>query len=375
MALTSSDEGFDEHGYDITYTREDAKSKAESTHSTMGLVSALLAGFELQALVEVDMCVLPEECTGMEGAFVLSACACVCLSTVVVFETSFEYAATMRELHHGNQSAWKLIKRFAPYRRIAEYCFALDLAMFILSTAMMVHVRFASLTGSHAVATTAHVFLSLTAALIFVMIAFMQRVKVTHGQGAKKMREKARQEKERRKLAAERASMLAGGSTKGSSMKSGKKRVTGWRKMGGSSPWLLAGGRSSQSDAHMSALEALGGHGKPRSAKCGNVSFASEVGVGAPLGGVEEASARSEEVSGRDDDRASSSGVERGTEESRSRTDSATTKMLAVHDSSQHSLDNLFGSMRDESMRDESDSDIPTSPGSGSASPDIHAKA
>jgi hypothetical protein len=46
--LSASRESDDTAGWDVTYTREDARDKADASHSTMGLVSALLAGFQLQ---------------------------------------------------------------------------------------------------------------------------------------------------------------------------------------------------------------------------------------------------------------------------------------------------------------------------------------
>jgi len=75
----------DEHGWDLSYTREDARDKADSTHSTMGLVSALLAGFQLQALVEVNTCADDDTtCTGAEAGFVIASVrvpACPCASS------------------------------------------------------------------------------------------------------------------------------------------------------------------------------------------------------------------------------------------------------------------------------------------------------
>jgi hypothetical protein len=117
-------------GWDDTNTIETARDKATASHETMGLVSALLAGFELAALVEVDMCneSFAEDCTGAESGFVICASYCVGLSTIVVLETSFEYMFVMRELHHGNASAWELINAFRFCRRIAETFFAVSLA-------------------------------------------------------------------------------------------------------------------------------------------------------------------------------------------------------------------------------------------------------
>ena len=117
-------------GWDDTNTIDTARDKATASHETMGLVSALLAGFELAALVEVDMCndSFAEDCTGAESGFVVCASYCVGLSTIVVLETSFEYMFVMRELHHGNASAWELINAFRFCRRIAETFFAVRLA-------------------------------------------------------------------------------------------------------------------------------------------------------------------------------------------------------------------------------------------------------
>lgn len=123
-----------------TKLKDDARDKAISSHDTMGLVSALLAGFELQALVEVDTCQTDEECSGAEGAFVICASYCVGLSMIVVLETAFEYMFVMRELHHGPASAWMLIRAFRPFRRLAEFTFALEIVMFLISTGTPPHV-------------------------------------------------------------------------------------------------------------------------------------------------------------------------------------------------------------------------------------------
>jgi hypothetical protein len=105
----------------------------------------------------------------------------------------------MRELHHGDRSAWKLLSLFTPYRRIAEWCFALIIGMFLISTALMVHVRF-KLSFSFATAFS-QVILSLNVVVLGVLVGLMQNVKTKHGQGKKIKRAEA--EKQRQKREAE----------------------------------------------------------------------------------------------------------------------------------------------------------------------------
>ena len=175
-------------GWVSTMTKDDARDKAVSSHETMGLVSALLAGFELQALVEVDLC--DDVCTGAESAFIVCSSYCVGLSMIVVLETSFEYMFVMRELHHGHASAWNLIRHFRYCRRIAEGAFALVILMFLISTGLMVHVRFAR---TLVVGTIfSHVLLGINFCVVFFIVYAMQNAKIQHGEGSKMKREEAR---------------------------------------------------------------------------------------------------------------------------------------------------------------------------------------
>jgi len=175
-------------GWVSTMTKDDARDKAVSSHETMGLVSALLAGFELQALVEVELC--DDACTGAESAFIVCSSYCVGLSMIVVLETSFEYMFVMRELHHGHASAWNLIRHFRYCRRIAEAAFALVILMFLISTGLMVHVRFAR---SLVVGTIfSHVLLGVNFCVVFYIVYAMQHAKIQHGEGSKIKREEAR---------------------------------------------------------------------------------------------------------------------------------------------------------------------------------------
>ena len=200
----------EEEGWIYTKTKDDARDKAVSSHETMGLVSALLAGFELGALVEVNICTELEQCTGFESAFVVTATLCVGLSMLVVLETAFEYMFVMRELHHGRESAWNLIAVFAPFRRAAEVTFALEIFFFLLSTGFMVHVRFArALTGGTYIA---HFVLGVMFVLIIILVTLMQRAKVHHGEGKKiKRREADERRRARREVAATRKALTSAG--------------------------------------------------------------------------------------------------------------------------------------------------------------------
>ena len=184
-------------GWLTTTTKDDARDKAVASHETMGLVSALMAGFELQALVEIDFDA--SECGGGrcndEGLFVAAAAFCVGLSTLVVLETSFEYMFVMRELHHGAASAWNLIRQFRFCRRIAEIAFVVQIALFLISTALMVRVRF--LQQLPLGTTTALICLGINGIGIMVVVGMLQAAKTRHGQGARARREEALIEQQR----------------------------------------------------------------------------------------------------------------------------------------------------------------------------------
>ena len=233
-------------GWMITRSKDDARDKAVSSHETMGLVSALLAGFELQALTEVSICNDFDEdgdkdCTGFESAFIISASYCVGLSTLVVLETSFEYMFVMRELHHGRESAWNLIAAFTPFRRAAEIFFTLEILCFLLSTGFMLQVRFANmLPGGVAISQ----FLLITNfLLIFAIVALMQRAKLMHGRGKQLKREEALERRERRRQEVAQRKALSANPTQRSTKCIGGKRLslTGAAVAAGSMKNLLAG--------------------------------------------------------------------------------------------------------------------------------------
>ena len=223
---SQSADGASLEGWLTTQNKDDARDKAVASHETMGLVSvravasltsvlprpftcarvltvrwhpalcqALLAGFELAALVEVDTCVETTECSAAESLFVITASFCVGLSTIVVLETSFEYMFVMRELHHGAASAWNLISHFRFCRRAAEIAFALEIMVFLVSTGFMVYVRFAK---TLPIGTTVSiVLLALNMAFTFAIVGALQHAKWVHGHGARQKREEALIEQQR----------------------------------------------------------------------------------------------------------------------------------------------------------------------------------
>ena len=203
LSLDGSNPTPDYVGWLTTQTKDDARDKAVASHETMGLVSALLAGFELAALVEVDTCTDATECSVAEDLFIIAASFCVGLSTIVVLETSFEYMFVMRELHHGANSAWNLIQHFRFCRRAAEAAFALEIIIFLISTGLMVYVRFYKTlpVGTY----TSLVLLGLNMVFILCIVGALQAAKRQHGQGAKQKREEALIEQQR--LRAQRSSL------------------------------------------------------------------------------------------------------------------------------------------------------------------------
>ena len=111
----------------------------------MGLVSAVVAGFEVTALVEVNVCGQGEDhpCSGSEEGFIFFASLVIGLSTFVIVEAALEYGFVMRELHYGHRAAWALLVRLQKFRKMAEVAFVCNLLCFLLATSFMLHVRFA----------------------------------------------------------------------------------------------------------------------------------------------------------------------------------------------------------------------------------------
>ena len=127
---------------DTLYLRENARTKATSTHETMGLVSAIIAGFDVTALVEVDLCGQGQQpCTGAEDGFIACASLVIGLSMFIVIEAALEYGFVLRELHYGHEAVWELMNKLRKYRKLAESAFVINLLMFLISTIFMLIVR------------------------------------------------------------------------------------------------------------------------------------------------------------------------------------------------------------------------------------------
>ena len=163
---------------DTTQLRDNAKNKAESTHETMGLVSAVVAGFEVTALVEVELC-KDDECTGVEDAFIGLASTVIGLSTFILVEGALEYGFVVRELHYGHESAWGMIEKLKPFRKTAEVVFIINLMLFLLATIMLLHVRFAA-TDQWVGATIGTMMVSLSLVGTMATVLLMQMVKIRH---------------------------------------------------------------------------------------------------------------------------------------------------------------------------------------------------
>jgi hypothetical protein len=166
------------------HLRENARNKVTSTHETMGLVSALVAGFMVTALVEVEICgqggvsTMGSTCSGTEDAFIFFASLVIGLSTFVLVEAALEYGFVMRELHFGHDHAWKLIEALKTFRKVAEWFFVMNLLCFLLATALLLHVRF-SVTQSVG-ATLGIIVISVSLLVVMCTVLSMQYVKFMH---------------------------------------------------------------------------------------------------------------------------------------------------------------------------------------------------
>ena len=120
-------------------TNEDVTAKV-SAQASLGVVSALLAGFSQTALVEIEVTpAIASKC------LIFTASVTLGLSTLVMLESTLEYMFVMRELSHGTFCAWSLMEALSLPRRIAEACFVIALLNSIISTACMLHIRFVDL--------------------------------------------------------------------------------------------------------------------------------------------------------------------------------------------------------------------------------------
>ena len=117
-------------------TNEEVTAKANS-QSSLGMISALIAGFSLTALVETEV-----QSSAAAGLFIVSASVTLGLSTLAMMEATLEYVFVMREFPHGTYCAWSLLEELAVPRRVAEACFVLALLCSLISTACMLQVRY-----------------------------------------------------------------------------------------------------------------------------------------------------------------------------------------------------------------------------------------
>lgn len=164
---------------DTTGLRVNAKNKVTSSHETMGLVSAVVAGFEVTALVEVEACSEMGKCGYDEGIFIFFATVVIALSMFVVLVTAVEYSYIMRELHYGHLATWALVKRLRPYRKACEIVFGLNLLSFLLATIFMLHVRFVAQYNSVG-AILGMTVMSVAVVVISVTVWLMQNQKYQH---------------------------------------------------------------------------------------------------------------------------------------------------------------------------------------------------
>ena len=118
-------------------THEDVSSKV-ATQASMGMISALLAGFSLTALVEVSV----GEPLAVSSLFLIASTLTLGTSTFVLLESTVEYMFVMRELHHGVLSALQLQDRLRGPRRVAEMGFVISVLCSLISCGCMVYIRF-----------------------------------------------------------------------------------------------------------------------------------------------------------------------------------------------------------------------------------------
>ena len=153
-------------------TNDEVTAKV-GAQASLGVVSTLLAGFSLTALVEIEV-----EASIAANCFIVSSSIVFGLSLLVMLESTLEYMFVMRELPHSTFSAWSLMEELRLPRRVAEASFVITLLFSLISTACMLHVRYGDVaSGASALAIT---LLALLFLALLAVLAYMQRMKIQH---------------------------------------------------------------------------------------------------------------------------------------------------------------------------------------------------
>ena len=156
----------------VAVTEKQVEAKAVS-QASMGVMSALLAGFSLSLIGSVNITQ-----TYTSEAFVICGATSLGSSMIVVLEATLEYMFVTRELRRGPDSAWSLMKRLTPYRRLSETAFTVSILLYLVTCGLMVHERFSRILPISSLISEIIIFV-IFIVIIFIMIG-MERTKKRH---------------------------------------------------------------------------------------------------------------------------------------------------------------------------------------------------
>jgi hypothetical protein len=166
--------------------RKSTREKAEASFDTTALVSALLAGFQLEALSSVELCSeLPtlqnstaaamRSCSWEESGFIVSASISMVVAMLSLVMVTIEYQGILAELG-APLGASDMIAALSGWGRLARYLNYTNIMMFLFTTTMLVRVRFGAATSSVGVK-FATAILGVGIGLVFVVIVAMTGLK------------------------------------------------------------------------------------------------------------------------------------------------------------------------------------------------------
>ena len=165
------------------------REKAEASFDTSALVSALIAGFQLSALAEIDICnetstsAAASTCTWEEDTFIIASALSMVLAMLSLVQVTIEYHGVLSNLSLPNVSE-EIIKVLFWWGKMARYLNYLNLVTFLFSTAMLIRVRFGA---TNAVGVRVATFILYTGVgLIFLVILAMNGRKTIAKSGARK---------------------------------------------------------------------------------------------------------------------------------------------------------------------------------------------
>ena len=118
----------------------DAIRDKVTSQNNLGLVSALLAGFSLSSMLEVDV---SNENNAVASLYLLSVTCSLSLGILVVVVTSLQFSFIMTQMRYDPASVWNMLEGFQAARRVGEIAFILSILFFGIAIIFAMHLTFA----------------------------------------------------------------------------------------------------------------------------------------------------------------------------------------------------------------------------------------